>query len=394
MPRWRRSRPAAEPTRPRPSAPSRPSGAGPSAPSTPLRQRAEAADRVTAYEQAAGEWRRVPPGRPPAGVDPVAVARGRWQRTRARAQAHHDALQARPPRRTRRGGQPVPVDEQLVVRRAYAAYQAAEQAAAEQAAAQVGAQVGANADRGLTAAHDHASTDNGNRDNGNRDDRDHDDRDHTRGRRSRARRRRRPEANLTDPDSRLLKTRNGWIQGYNCQTAISDDEFILLARATQDANDSEQFTPTAAEVTAIAARLAEHTGRDTFAVGTLIGDAGYDSDANLAAQGPDRLIADAKQNIIDRRAATEPATGDPPTTASPREAMNHRLRTPHGQALYRRRSGMIEPSNAWVKDRRGLRQFSRRGLAAVQAELSLACAVVNLLKLATKGITPAHLHAR
>jgi IS5 family transposase len=191
----------------------------------------------------------------------------------------------------------------------------------------------------------------------------------------------------------MLKTRNGWIQGYNCQTAISADEFILTARATQDTNDSEQFVPTAAEVTPLAAQLAEHTGRDNLTVGTMLGDAGYDSDANLAAQGPDRLIADTKQNVVDRRAAAEPAAGDPPENASPREAMNHRLRTPHGQTLYRRRSAMIEPSNAWVKDGRGLRRFSRRGLAAVQAELSLACAVTNLLKLATKGITPAQLQA-
>ena len=320
--------------------------------------------------------------------------------------------------RTRPGPQPIPVDEQLAVRRAYAAYQAA----AEQAAAQAGAPptqgsehgtdtgttdtgttdtgttdtgttdtgtTDTGTDSGTSATHNHANTD----EDRDHEDRDHEDRDHEDRDRTRGRRRRRPEANLTDPDSRMLKTRNGWVQGYNCQTAISADEFILTARATQDANDSEQFVPTVAEVTALAARLAEHTGRDNLTVGTLLGDAGYDSNANLAAQGPDRLIADAKHNVIDRRAAAAPTSGDPPHTASPREAMNHRLRTPHGQTLYRRRSAMIEPSNAWVKDGRGLRQFSRRGLAAVQAELSLACAVVNLLKLATRGITPAHLQA-
>jgi hypothetical protein len=156
--------------------------------------------------------------------------------------------------------------------------------------------------------------------------------------------------------------------GLDCQTAISADEFILTARATQDANDSDQFVPTVAAVTALAARLAEHTGRDDLTVGTMLGDAGYDSDANLAAPGPDRLIANAKHNAVTRRAAAEPATGDPSETASLREAMNHRLRTPDGHTLYRRRSAMIEPSNAWVKDGRGLRQFSRRGLAAAQAE--------------------------
>jgi len=125
----------------------------------------------------------------------------------------------------------------------------------------------------------------------------------------------------------------------------------------------------------------------------MLGDAGYDSDANLTAAGPDRLIADAKRHVIDRRAAADLASGPPPQTASPREAMNHRLRTPDGHALYKRRSAMIEPSNAWLKDGRRLRRFSRRGLAAVQAELTLACAVTNLLKLITKGVTVAQLHA-
>jgi transposase len=411
------------------------------------RRRAEQAERAATYEQTAVQWGRVLPGRPPAGVDPVAVARARWQRRRARAQAQHAALQARPPRPHRRGARPTPVDEQLVVRRAYAAYQAAaEQAAAEQAAAEQAAAEQAADYATPTSKH---GKDTGAEDTGAEDNRDNDN-NCTRsgdagsgragsgragsgragsgrassgrassgrassgrassgrassgrassGRASSGRASRggrggeQRQANLTDPDSRLLKTRSGWVQGYNCQTAISADEFILTARATQDANDSEQFVPTVAAVTAIAARLAEHTGRDDLTVGTMLGDAGYDSDANLAAEGPDRLIADAKQNAITRRAAAEPATGDPPEAASPREAMNHRLRTGNGHTLYRRRSAMIEPSNAWIKDGRGLRRFSRRGLAAVQAELSLACAVVNLLKLATKGITPAHLQA-
>ena len=138
-------------------------------------------------------------------------------------------------------------------------------------------------------------------------------------------------------------------------------------------------------------RLADRTGRDDLTIGTMIGDAGYDSDANLAANGPDRLIADAKAHTIDQRASTDPATGDPATDATPRETMNHRLRTPEGHALYQRRSPMVEPPNAWLKDRRGLRRFARRGLAAAQAELSLACAVTNLLKLRTKGITTTQL---
>ena len=138
---------------------------------------------------------------------------------------------------------------------------------------------------------------------------------------------------------------------------------------------------------ATAQTLAERTGRDDLKVGTLLADAGYDSEANLTAEGPDRLIADGKRHTLARRAATDPATGDPPEDASPREQMNHRLRTPEGHGLYKRRSPLIEAPNAWLKDRRGLRRFARRGLAAAEAELAFASAVTNLLNITTKAIT-------
>jgi hypothetical protein len=127
--------------------------------------------------------------------------------------------------------------------------------------------------------------------------------------------------------------------------------------------------PTVADLTALAARLAERTGREDLTVGTMLGDAGYDSAANLAADGPDRLIADAKRHVTDQRAAAEPATGDPRGRQPPGGDEPPAVH-PRGPRSLRRRSAMIEPSNAWVKDGRGLRRFSRRGLAAVQAELS------------------------
>lgn len=187
-----------------------------------------------------------------------------------------------------------------------------------------------------------------------------------------------------------MPTRNGWVQGYNCQTAISEDAFIVSARATQDTNDMGQFEPTMTDVTATVDTLAKTVGRD-FPIGAMVGDAGYDSDDNLTVDGPDRLIANSSGSRLAARAAAEPATGDPPEDASPRERMDHRLRTPDGHTLYKRRAPLAEAPNAWLKDRRGLRRFARRGQPAAQAELSLAAAVTNLLRLATQGITTAQL---
>jgi Transposase and inactivated derivatives len=320
----------------------------------------EQAERVRACERAVAEGAKGR-GRYPQGTDRVAMAKLRWQRERAMAadryESWHRAREQGEPRRA--GRAPAPPDEHYRVRKACAAYQAEAAAASK-----------ATSDAGHGAA-DAADATGQQSSAGDCD--------------------QRSTANLTDPDSRLLKTRNGWIQGYNCQTATSDDEFIVSARATQDANDVEQFIPTMNDVTATAQTLADRTGRDDLQVGTMIGDAGYDSDDNLAAEGPDRLIADGKRHTIDQRAATDPATGDPPEHASHREKMNHRLRTPEGRALYKRRAPMVEAPNAWLKDGRGLRRFARRGLTAVQAELSFASAVTNLLKIATKGITATQL---
>ena len=177
------------------------------------------------------------------------------------------------------------------------------------------------------------------------------------------------------------------MQGYNGQTAASEDQFILRAEATQDANDVNQFEPTATDLTELACHLAEHTGRTDLNIGTMIGDAGYDSDTNLTTPGPDRLIANANRHTLDQRATTNPATGNPPEHTTAREHMDHRLRTPEGHHQYKRRAPTIEAPHGWLKDRRGLRQFSRRGLTAVRSELRLAAAVTNLLRLRTLGIT-------
>ncbi len=316
------------------------------------RAAAEQAETTRAYDQAVADG-ATRAGAPPKGADRVAVARARWERLQAEAQARYAEFLARP----RPPGRMVAPDEHHKVRAARAAYEAARAHTERTAAGQTAPAAGQPA---ASAVPGQAGKD-------------------------------RLTANLTDPDSRLLKTRNGWVQGYNCQTAASTDEFLISARATQDANDLEQFIPTKDDVTATAAHLAERTGRTDLTVGTMVGDAGYDSDTNLTTDGPDRLIADAKRHVIDRRAVTDPATGDPPDNATPREKMNHRLRTPDGHALYKQRAPMIETPYAWVKDRRGLRRFARRGLAAVQAELSLAAAVTNLLKLRTKGITTTRL---
>lgn len=320
----------------------------------------------------------MPGGQPPAKADPVMVAKAKWERERVRAQRRVDDYQARVAaaaaegRRKPRGSAPLPPEETIKVRRRRADYEAAQAAAQAEPGGEPGKGAGpAGSEPDPKPQSESTSAAKGKR---GRD--------------------KEPIANVTDPESRLLKSRNGWVQGYNGQTAVSDDGFIMTARSTQDTNDLGQFKPTANAVEAAAANLADRTGRDDLTVGVIIGDSGYDSDDNLDTSngGPDRLIANATGHDMATHAKNDPATGDPPTDATPRQCMDHRLRTPDGQALYKRRAPIVEAPNAWLKDRRGLRKgFARRGQPAATSELAFAAAVTNLVHLFHMGTTTADL---
>lgn len=182
-------------------------------------------------------------------------------------------------------------------------------------------------------------------------------------------------ANTTDPQSRLMKTRGGWIQGYNCQIVATADQIILAAHATQDHGDVAQYEP----MIDAAQRAARHFGDGR--IDTVVADAGYHSKSNLTAEGPERLIPDGKGYATAKAAIEQPSHGPPPAHATPAEAMKHRLRTAEGIDTYSKRKTIIEPINGHLKDRTGLRQFSRRGLEAADSELKLCAAVLNLGKL-------------
>jgi transposase len=188
--------------------------------------------------------------------------------------------------------------------------------------------------------------------------------------------------NLTDPHSRIMKTRNGWIQGYNGQLVVSADYLIVAAALSNDATDVGHYQPMINAAWEHAAAVNAATGAD-WDIGCVLADAGYASTDNLTAPGPDRLIALGSRRDQAKAAACDPTHGDPTAGASPRERMDHRLRTPDGAALYKRRGAIVEPVNAHLKDRRGLRQFSRRGLTAAASEFRFAAAVTNLLRLNT-----------
>jgi hypothetical protein len=188
--------------------------------------------------------------------------------------------------------------------------------------------------------------------------------------------------NLTDPECRLMPSRSGWLVGYNAQLLVSADHLILAAELTQQPADSQSFPPMLAAATNTLTRVNAAAGTG-WRLGCVLADAGYASEENFTCPGPNRLIALGTHHDVDRAARHHATDGPPPAEASPREHMRHRLRTPFGAALYAQRGAIVEPVNAHLKDRRGLRRFSRRGLTAARSELRFAAAITNLLRLHT-----------
>jgi hypothetical protein len=191
------------------------------------------------------------------------------------------------------------------------------------------------------------------------------------------------KVNVTDPDSRIMNTAKGWLQGYNAQDAVNQHQIVIAYSVTQDANDVAQYQPMVAGTQ----RMLEMVGV-TEPIGLVLVDAGYWSEENATAPGPDRLIATQK-DWKQRRAARETGitAGPPPPDSSALEAMEHRLRTKEGAEAYSLRSHTVEPVFS-SKERLGFRGFRRRGLSAANSEWAFMNTVHNLGKLRAHQARP------
>jgi transposase len=194
------------------------------------------------------------------------------------------------------------------------------------------------------------------------------------------------KANLTDPDSRIMKDRYRFVQAYNAQLVVSDDHVIIAAVLSNQVIDTGLYQPmVAAAVDAVAALPATSTGPRQ--IGTVLADAGYFSSSNLTCAGPDRLIAPGKAAQITDPPRPRAKNPDARRDADAITAMRHQFADPDHQNRYRRRAATVEPVNAHLKDRRGLRRFAMRGLAKAHGELQLAAAATNLMRYATATAT-------
>jgi transposase len=180
------------------------------------------------------------------------------------------------------------------------------------------------------------------------------------------------QRNFTDPDSRIMKTQDGFIQGYNAQAAVDAEHQVIVAQGlTTQASDAHQLVP-------MLAHIRRNTGRQAR---ELSADAGYCSEHNLTALNRCHVrgyVATGRQPHGEAS-----ATGARKTIPRTRvHAMKIRLRRAGHRSRYRLRKQVVEPVLGQIKQARGFRQFLLRGLSQVASEWSLVCSVHNMLKLA------------
>ena len=178
--------------------------------------------------------------------------------------------------------------------------------------------------------------------------------------------------NFTDPESRIMKGPDGFVQAYNAQVAVDERQLIVGQAVTQETNDKKQLMLMITTIEQQSGHTPTH----------ILADAGYCSDENLAAIGKttiDAYISTRKQKHGERPGPCP--RGPLPSTATIVDRMSRKLHTKVGAAVYARRKAIVEPVIGQIKQARGFRQFLLRGIEKVQGEWSLVCTTHNILKL-------------
>ena len=179
--------------------------------------------------------------------------------------------------------------------------------------------------------------------------------------------------NFSDPESRIMKGSDGFVQAYNAQVAVeSISQLIVGQTVTQEPNDKQQVAPMVANIKKQAGKKPKE----------MLADSGYCSEQNLKyleKKNIDAYVATDRQKHGSQRVACK--RGPLPKGATRVDKMKRKLQTKEGAEIYAARKSIVEPVFGQIKHARGFRQFLMRGVEKVKAEWALVCATHNILKM-------------
>ena len=177
------------------------------------------------------------------------------------------------------------------------------------------------------------------------------------------------QRNFTDPDSRIMKSKEGFVQAYNAQIAVDAEAQIIVAyELTQCGRIRANWCRWSRQSKTISAASQSRPQRTS----------GYCSEANLkalVARGIDGYVAPGRAQ---HPTAANGKVGGPLTQLMRKKIDDGGFETP-----YRLRKQVVEPVFGQIKQARGFRQFLLRGVKKVRAEWAMICTTHNLLKLFT-----------
>ena len=177
------------------------------------------------------------------------------------------------------------------------------------------------------------------------------------------------QRNFTDPESRIMKSKDGFVQAYNAQAAVDAGAQIIVAHElTQCGNDQGQLVP-------LIEAIANNLGRKPEQASA---DSGYCSESNLEALEAHRVDGYVAPGRAKHPTAANGKVGGPLTQRMRKKIDDGGFETP-----YRLRKQVVEPVFGQIKQARGFRQFLLRGVEKVRAEWAMICTAHNLLKLFT-----------
>ncbi|MDP2228661.1 MAG: transposase [Moraxellaceae bacterium] len=173
------------------------------------------------------------------------------------------------------------------------------------------------------------------------------------------------QRNFTDPESRIMLGRDGFVQAYNGQVAVDARHQIIVShRLTNCAADQDGLL-------VLLDAAAANTGRMPDEVSA---DAGFCSEANLAG-----LIDRSVRGYVATGRASRPASGTKGGTLV--QAMRARIKQGGHRSRYRLRKYIVEPVFGHIKQARGFRQLLLRGIDKASSEWAMLCTAHNLAKL-------------
>lgn len=175
------------------------------------------------------------------------------------------------------------------------------------------------------------------------------------------------QSNFTDPESRIMKTGDGFQQCYNGQLAVDGDfQLIVANHQGNNASDNGQLMPLLTEVEATLGKVPDR----------CLADAGYRKEEDFQA-----LEERAIDGYISLGKEGSTSNGIDPARYPATSRMAEKLSTADGKARYAQRKHLVEAVNGWIKNILGFRQFSLRGLAAAKGEWDLVCLALNLRRM-------------